>query len=148
MLMPAWAKDHSTRPEQSKEDGPAAPHTYGRPRLLSAAFSAVASWAAVMAPPLAAEPGTVPTGDGAPGRVTSVTSGSTDAPRGRTALILVASEATWAGGALTTSAFLAGIPSERATESDTTASTPPMPTVPNATTGSRCCWRPDTVTRP
>ena len=91
-----------------------------------------------MAPPLTVVPGMVPTGAGPPGFVTSVTSGSTDAPRGRTALILVASEATWSGGALTTIAFLAGIPSERATESDTTASTPPMPTVPNATTGSRC----------
>ena len=33
-------------------------------------------------------------------------------------------------------AFLAGIPSELATQCDTTASTPPIPTVPNATTGS------------
>src|SRR5205807_639183 len=120
MLTPAWAKDHSTRPEQSKEDGPAAPHTYGRPRLLSAARSATVSWAAVIAPPAAEVPGMAPTGAGPPGRVTSVTSGSTDAPRGRTALIRAASEATRSGGALTTSAFLAGIPSERATESETT----------------------------
>ena len=56
------------------------------------------------------------------------------------------SEATLDGGALTTIAFLAGAPSDLATESDTTASTPPMPTVPNATTGSRSVWRPATVT--
>src|SRR5205809_2479486 len=111
MLTPAWAKDHSTRPEQSKEDGPAAPHTYGRPRLLSAAFSAAVSWAALIAPPTAEVPGMVPTGGGAPGRVTSVISGSTDAPCGSTALIRAASAATLAGGALTTRAFLAGIPS-------------------------------------
>ena len=43
----------------------------------------------------------VPTGGGPPGRVTSVTSGSTDAPLGSTALILAASEATLPGGALT-----------------------------------------------
>ena len=86
MLMPAWANDHWTRPEQSKEVGPAAPHTYGRPRLLSAAFSAAVSWAAVMAPPLTVVPGMVPTGAGPPGRVTSVTSGSTDAPLGQDGL--------------------------------------------------------------
>ena len=34
------------------------------------------------------------------------------------------------------------MPSDRATESDTTASTPPMPTVPNATTGSCFGLRP------
>ena len=55
----------------------------------------------------------VPTGAGPPGRVTSVTSGSTDAPFGSTALIRAASEATLSGGALTTIAFLAGI-AERA----------------------------------
>ena len=45
-----------------------------------------------------------------------------------------------------TIAFPAGTPSDLAVESDTTASTPPIPTVPNATTGSRSSWRPDTVT--
>ena len=60
-------------------------------------------------------PGTIPTGDAPPGRVTSVTSGSTDAPFGSTALILAAIEGTLAGGALTTRAFLAGTPSEAAT---------------------------------
>ena len=38
------------------------------------------------------------------------------------------------------------MPSDRATESETTASTPPIPTVPNATTGSRSACRPVTVT--
>ena len=90
----------------------------------------------------------VPSWDGPPGRVTSVTNGSTAAPRGRTALIRAVSEATLSGGALTTIAFLAGTPSDLATESDTTASTPPIPTVPNATTGSCSGWRPDTVTWP
>ena len=63
-------------------------------------------------------------------------------------MIRAARAATLAGGALTTIAFPAGTPSDRAVESDTTASTPPIPTVPNATTGSRSGWRPDTVTRP
>ena len=100
-----------------------------------------------MASPLTAAPdGTVPTADGPPGRVTSVTSGSTAAPGGRTSLIRAASAATLAGGALTTIAFRAGTPSDLAVESDTTASTPPIPTVPNATTGSRSGWRPDTLT--
>ena len=78
-----------------------------------------------------------------------MSSGSTEAPFGSTALILAAIEGTLAGGALTTRAFLAGTPSEAATESETTASTPPIPTVPNAITGSRFwSWRPDTVTWP
>ena len=102
-----------------------------------------------MAPPLIAAPdGMVPTAGGPPGRVTSVTSASTAAPRGRTSLICTVSAATLAGGALMTIAFAAGTPSDLAVESDTTASTPPIPTVPNATTGSRSGWRPDTVTRP
>ena len=100
-----------------------------------------------MTPPLTATPeGTVPTADGSPGRVTSVTSGSTAAPRGRMSLIRAASAAALAGGALTMIAFPAGTPSDLAVESDTTASTPPIPTVPNATTGSRSGWRPDTLT--
>ena len=45
-------------------------------------------------------------------------------------------------------AFRAGTPSDRATESETTASTPPMPTVPNATTRSLSAWCPVTVTAP
>src|SRR5579859_3038629 len=60
----------------------------------------------------------------------------------------MASAATLAGGALTTMAFPAGIPSDRATESETTASTPPIPTVPNAITGRRSDWVPVTVTPP
>ena len=62
------------------------------------------------------------------------------------ALIRAVSAVTLAGGALITIALEAGMPSERATESETTASTPPMPTVPNATTRSRSAWRPVTVT--
>ena len=49
---------------------------------------------------------------------------------------------------LTTIAFPAGAPSERATELDTTALTPPMPIVPNATTRSRFVARPVAVTVP
>ena len=45
---------------------------------------------------------------------------------------------TLAGDALMTMALLAGTPSDRAVASDMTALTPPMPTVPKATTGSRC----------
>src|SRR5271166_1883742 len=148
MLTPAWANAHWTRPEQSNAVGPAAPHTYGRPRLLSAARNAAVSCAAVMASPLTAAPDEAVPANDPPGRVTTVTSGSTAAPRGRTALIRAASAATLAGGALTTIALPAGTPSDRAVESDTTASTPPIPTVPNATTGSRSGWRPDTVTFP
>src|SRR5690348_17432231 len=37
MITPAWRKDHCTSPEQSKDVGPAAPHTYGMPSRLSAA---------------------------------------------------------------------------------------------------------------
>src|SRR5580693_5937504 len=144
MTTPAWANDHWTSPEQSNELGPAAPHTYGRPCLLSAARSAVVSCAAVGPPPDASDAGT-PAWDGA---VVRVTSGSTPAPRGRMAWIWVASAVTLAGGALITMAFEAGMPSDRATESETTASTPPMPTVPNAITGSRSAWRPVTVTGP
>src|SRR5271156_2598653 len=123
MGTPAWAKDHSTRPEQSNEAGPSAPHAWGRPCLLSAARSAAVS-CAVLRPPLP------PASDGgAPAwaAAAKVTSGSTAAPRGRMALIRAVSAVTLAGGALTTIAFEAGMPSERATESETTASTPPLP---------------------
>src|SRR5262245_24718497 len=41
-LMPTWAYAHRTRPEQSKALGPAAPQTYGSPRLVSAARRACA----------------------------------------------------------------------------------------------------------
>ena len=78
--------------------------------------------------------------------VTCVTSGSTAAPRGRSRLIRPASDARLEGGALMTMALAAGTPSDLAVESDTTASTPPMPTVPNATTGSRSGQRPAAVT--
>ena len=61
-------------------------------------------------------------------------------------MIRAASDVTLAGDALMTMAFPAGTPSDLAVESETTASTPPMPTVPNATTGSRCCVRPAAVT--
>ena len=63
-------------------------------------------------------------------------------------MIRVVSEATFSGDALTTIAFPAGTPSDLAVASETTASTPPIPTVPNATTGSCSGWRPDTVTWP
>jgi hypothetical protein len=53
-----------------------------------------------------------------------------------------------ADGALMTMALAAGMPSDLAVVSDTTASTPPMPTVPNATTGSRSCVRPSAATWP
>src|SRR5690348_18402747 len=128
MVMPAWANDHWTRPEQSNEPGPVAPHTYGRPFLLSAARSASVSWDALTPPRPSAALGAVPTGDVRPDRVTSVTRASTPAPLGRTALILAVSEATLDGGALTTMAFPAGTPSDLATVSDITASSPTRPT--------------------
>jgi len=49
---------------------------------------------------------------------------------------------------LTTIALPAGAPSERATESDTTAFTPPTPIVPKATTRSRVVVRPAATTVP
>ena len=49
---------------------------------------------------------------------------------------------------LTTIALPAGAPSARAVASDTTAFTPPMPSVPNATTGSRRGVRPAASTEP
>ena len=49
---------------------------------------------------------------------------------------------------LTTIALPAGAPSARAVASDTTALTPPMPSVPNATTGSRLAVRPAASTEP
>src|SRR3954447_1321077 len=39
---PACAHAHIVRPEQSKDEGPAAPHTYGAPMSDSAAAAAVA----------------------------------------------------------------------------------------------------------
>ena len=51
-------------------------------------------------------------------------------------MILVISVASRDGGALITIAFADGSPSSLATWSETTASTPPMPTVPNPATGS------------
>ena len=86
-------------------------------------------------PPLATMPGAMPAED-VP--VTRVTSGSTPAPGGRSFLIRAVSDGTLAGDALMTMALLAGTPSDRAVASDMTALTPPMPTVPKATTGSRC----------
>src|SRR5436305_15023802 len=41
MTIPACAKDHCTRPEQSKDVGPSAPQTYGMPLRLIAALSMV-----------------------------------------------------------------------------------------------------------
>ena len=93
-------------------------------------------------PPVAEPAGIMP----ADALVTCVTSGSTAAPGGRTRLIRPTSEATLEGDALITMALAAGTPSDLAVESDTTASTPLMPTVPNATTGSRSGRRPAAVT--
>ena len=68
--------------------------------------------------------------------IVCATSGAIAACRGSSFLIRFISVFRSACGALITIALLAGIPSERATVSETTASTPPIPTVPNPATGS------------
>src|SRR5690349_16914752 len=70
--MPACWKDHITRPEQSKAPGPAAPHEYGEPIRLSAA------WITVVAtgdPGGAISPGGIAPGNGGAGGAAS-TAGS------------------------------------------------------------------------
>src|ERR1700733_8553757 len=106
MTTPAWAKDHCTRPEQSNEVGPAAPHTYGMPSLLAAASSMAVTWL-VVSPVPETDAGAVPVASPAvPGlAVVDATSGSTSAPLGTTDLIFAISEATVACGALTTMAL-------------------------------------------
>ena len=69
-------------------------------------------------------------------------------PCGILALILRTSDAICACGALTMIALPTGKPSERATWAETTASTPPMPTVPNPPTRSASRCRPFTCTVP
>ena len=83
-----------------------------------------------------------------PGTVISETSCSTPAPFGISRPAAAASAVKSLVRMLTTIAFPAGAPSERATESDTTALTPPMPIVPNATTRSRFAVRPVAATVP
>ncbi len=75
-----------------------------------------------------------------------LTRGSTSAVRGTRALIRLTRVATRSPGALTSTAFPAGKPRDRATWSETTASTPPMPTVPNPPTRSDFRVRPETRT--
>src|SRR5262249_11934308 len=52
MTTPAWANDHCTRPEQSKDFGPFAPQMYGMPSRLSAARSMVRSTFEEARPPV------------------------------------------------------------------------------------------------
>src|ERR1019366_2546215 len=97
---PAWASDHCTRPEQSKASGPAAPHTYGRPSLPSAAFrNAVTSLAARPGPPAA------PEATATPDAGACATSAATDAPRGSSLETRVISVPSSACGALITIAL-------------------------------------------
>src|ERR1700721_1832718 len=99
----------------------------------------------LLASPGAADDGeTVPVAaPAAPGRaVVDATSGSTSVPFGTTDLMCATSAATVACGALTTIALPIGKPSELATAVETTASTPPMPTVPNPPTRSASIVRP------
>jgi len=76
------------------------------------------------------------------------TSCATPAPCGSRALTRAVSWTRDVSGALITMALLAGMPRERATPSETTASAPAMPTVPNAPTRSFSARWPATVTRP
>ena len=97
--------------------------------------------------PVATDAPACPAAAGVP-RADVVTSGSTTAPRGISALICRTSEATRSCGALTTIAFPAGKPSNWATVREITASTPPIPTVPNPATRSDRSVFPATVTVP
>ncbi len=78
--------------------------------------------------------------------ITWVTSAATAVLAGASLLILGISRSSLACGALMTIAFADGRPSDLATASETTASTPPMPTVPNPATGSITGWAPMTRT--
>ena len=107
------------------------------------ASSAVAGTAAAVAGPAPAVPAPA-----AP-ELTSETSCSTPAPLGSSRPTAAASAVKSPVRTLTTIAFPAGAPSARAVASDTTALTPPMPSVPNATTRSRfACVRPAASTVP
>ncbi len=77
-----------------------------------------------------------------------VTSGSTTAPCGIRVLISRTSAATRSCGALTTIALPTGNPSASAWVREITASTPPIPTVPNPATRSDRSVRPATWTVP
>jgi hypothetical protein len=78
--------------------------------------------------------------------ITCVTSGATAVPAGASFLSLVISWSSLTLGALRTIAFLDGSPRRRATAPETTASTPPMPTVPNPATASFIDRAPSTRT--
>src|SRR5690349_12951317 len=118
MTTPAWANDHCTSPEQSKDVGPFAPQTYGIPSRLSAASSVVRSIGEETRPPATGT--TAPAG--APPVVgelpvaeflgTWTTSCSTLAACGMSFLILWVSVVNLApGAALITSALSTGKPS-------------------------------------
>src|SRR5690242_6692937 len=153
MTTPAWANDHCTSPEQSNEFGPFAPQTYGMPSRLSAASSMARSTGEETRPPVT---GTTDPADALPVagelpaagvRGTWTTICSTWAACGMSFLILWVSVANLAlDSALITSALPTGNPSDRATWSVMTASTPPMPTVPKRPTRIIVSWRPTTVT--
>ena len=97
--------------------------------------------------PVAAIPAAVASAEVAPA-VTCVISGSTAAPCGMKRLTASARDARLACGALMTIAFSEGMPSERATLPETTASMPWMPTVPNPPTGRFSRLAPVTWTTP
>src|SRR5277367_1561516 len=104
MTIPAWAIDHWTRPEQSKLVGPAAPHTYGMPSLLSAAARNPAVSAALRPgpwPPAAPSPAAAVIA-AVPPATTWVTSAATDTLAGALFLIVAISVASGVFGALTT----------------------------------------------
>src|SRR5215831_6910962 len=146
MTTPAWANDHCTSPEQSKDFGPLAPHMYGMPSRLSAARSMVRSTAEEARPPVTGttEPaGALPFFGALPIWTTSCW---TWAACGMSFLILWVSLVSLALGALITIALPAGNPSDRATSLVMTASTPPMPTVPKRPTRIVIGCRPATVT--
>src|ERR1022692_1518615 len=150
---PACASDHCTSPEQSNARGPAAPQTYGRPILLSAAFRNLTASARVSPGPSdvtepAAPAAPVLTATPEPVAVFTSASATTCRGRGISFSIWVTSVSSRACGALTTMALPAGRPSEWAVAPDTTASTPGMPTVPNPPTRSRSERRPTTLTVP
>src|SRR5215469_10109023 len=137
MTTPARANDHWTRPEQSKWVGPAAPHTYGMPSRLIADLS-IKFRADDETGDSADEPAPA-----APEEAfTCVTSGSTVVPRGTIRPRAAETELKSLVLVLITMALPAGAPSERATALDTTALTPPIPSVPNATTRSRSVFLP------
>src|SRR5262252_8958123 len=149
MVTPACRIDHCTRPEQSKMNGPAPPHTYGSPTLLSAAVRNRTSLAVGRPTPWLAGMSIAPaapllTTD--PDVITWVTSAATAVPAGASFLIRAVSRSSLACGALITIAFDRGRPSDEATLRDMTSPTPPIPTVPKPATGSVSFLAPMTVT--